>query len=282
MLKANHLTVRIGAQVLLDDFTVDFAAGQLTMVVGPNGAGKTTLLRCLDGELAPTEGGVELAHRAIGDWPRDQLARARAVLPQRSTLDFPFSVNDVVLMGRMPHPTSDAQDRAIAAEVLAWCDCAQLSARAYTSLSGGEQQRVQIARVLAQIGQPRAAQERFLLLDEPVAALDLSHQYALLRLLKRLSGQDQVGVVCTLHNLNLVAQFADRAIVIDQGMLVADGAPIEVFTEETVSAVFNLDVSVQKHPENDSIPLIIPRLFQTHSHLSTDAEIENKLLTASV
>ncbi len=262
MLRAIGVSVRIGEHRLLDNFSAAFAPGELAMVVGPNGAGKTTLLRCLDGELTPTGGRVELARRPIGQWPRIELARRRAVLPQQSTLDFPFSVTDVVLMGRMPHPTSEAQNRAIAAETLEWCDCAQLGERAYTSLSGGEQQRVQTARVLAQIRAPGAATEtpeRFLLLDEPVSALDLSHQYALLRLLKRLAG-DGIGMVCTLHNLNLVAQFADRAVVIDRGMLVADGAPLEVFTEETLSHVFNLEVAVRRHPDDDSIPLLLPRL----------------------
>ncbi|MGI9310192.1 MAG: heme ABC transporter ATP-binding protein [bacterium] len=258
MLNASHVTVRVGAQVLLDNFTAAFAPGELTMVVGPNGAGKTTLLRCLDGELTPSDGGVELARRALREWPRARLARMRAALPQRSTLDFPFSVADVVLMGRMPHSTSDARNRAIADEVLALCDCAGLGARAYTTLSGGEQQRVQTARVLAQIWD--GPDGRFLLLDEPVSALDLSHQYALLRLLKRLSRDERIGIVCTLHNLNLVAQFADRAIIIDRGMTIADGAPIEVFTEATVSNVFNLDIAVRRHPDAAEVPLLIPHL----------------------
>ena len=260
MLRASGVSVRIGPHRLLDNLTVEFAPGELVMVIGPNGAGKTTLLRCLDGELSPTEGSVELGGRPVGQWPRIELARKRAVLPQQSALDFPFSVTDVVLMGRMPHPTSEAENRIIAAEVLEWCDCAQLGERAYTSLSGGEQQRVQTARVLAQMRGPAASKARFLLLDEPASALDLSHQYALLRLLKRLSARDGMGVVCTLHNLNLVAQFADRAIVIDRGMLVADGAPMDVFTEETLRHVFNLEVAVRRHPDDDSVPLLIPRL----------------------
>ena len=191
MLSANGVYVTVGPHVLLDNFTAEFAAGELVIVVGPNGAGKTTLLRCLDGELTPTRGGIEFARRPIGEWRRNDLARKRAVLPQQSTLDFPFSVTDVVLMGRMPHPTPDRENRAIADLMLEWCDCTGLGERAYTSLSGGEQQRVQIARVLAQIRDPRESTGRFLLLDEPVSALDLSHQYALLRLLKRLSSRRQ-------------------------------------------------------------------------------------------
>ena len=289
-------------------------------MVGPNGAGKTTLLRCLDGELAPSAGRVELAGRALGDWPRMELARARAVLPQQSTLDFPFSALDVALLGRIPHfgggggggGGGNAADRAIAMRALQMCDCAGLEERAYPSLSGGEKQRVQTARALAQLfnagdgggdvggdgddgagdgdgdagdgaggdgaGDGRGdgdgdgadgdsihgvsntgAGARFLLLDEPVSALDLRHQYQLLGLLKSLS-RDGLGVVCTLHNLNLVAQFADRAIIIDRGMLVADGAPLEVFTEETIGHVFDLEVRIRPHPDDPQVPLLIPRL----------------------
>ena len=331
MLRAEHLTVRVRAddRALLDDLTLTFAPGELTAVVGPNGAGKTTLLRCLDGELAPSNGRVELAGRALGDWPRMELARARAVLPQQSTLDFPFSALDVALLGRIPHfgggggGAGNAADRAIAMRALALCDCAGLEERAYPSLSGGEKQRVQPARALAQLfnagdvggdgvggdgagdgesgsgdgvgddgadgdgdgggdgdgdgdgggdgdgdddgdgggdgGDGKNPGARFLLLDEPVSALDLRHQYQLLGLLKSLS-RDGLGVVCTLHNLNLVAQFADRAIIIDRGMLVADGAPLEVFTEETIGHVFDLEVRIRPHPDDPQVPLLIPRL----------------------
>lgn len=264
MLKIDHLCVRAGGRMLLDDLTLAFAAGELAMVVGPNGAGKTTLLRCLDGELPPSNGRVELAGRALGDWPRFELARARAVLPQQSTLDFPFSVRDVVLLGRIPHGSGgDAEDRAIARRALALCDCAGLEERAYPSLSGGEKQRVQTARVLAQLFDARLSDghdaARFLLLDEPASALDLRHQYQLLILLKTLTRADRIGVVCALHNLNLVAQFADRAVIIDRGMVVADGAPPEVFTEETLSHVFDLDVGIHPHPDDAEVPLLIPR-----------------------
>lgn len=265
MLAACRISVQSGTHLLLDNFTAQFAPGELVMVVGPNGAGKTTLLRCLDGELMPTHGHIEFARRPIGEWPSRELACARAVLPQHSSLDFPFSVKDVVLMSRIPHSTSDAENRAIAAEALQLCDCTQFISRAYTSLSGGEQQRVQIARVIAQIHDRRATRERFLLLDEPVSALDLSHQYALMRLLKNLSSQHKIGIVCALHNLNLVAQFADRVLIMAHGMLVADGAPLTVFTEPTLHKVFNLEISVQQHPQDDSIPLLIPKLHDTRA-----------------
>jgi len=282
MLRASNLTVRGGRRALLDSVTVAFAPGELTALVGPNGAGKTTLLRCLDGELQPAAGGVALGGRALADWPRVELARARAVLPQESTLNFPFSALDVVLLGRIPHATGDAADAAIARRALALCDCAGFAERDYTSLSGGEKQRVQTARVLAQIldgvdvGDGESDGDRdgdgdggidgdgelaakFLLLDEPVSALDLRHQYRLLDLLKRLT-RAGLGVITALHNLNLVAQFAERALLIDRGRLVADGAPLEVFTAQTLSQVFALDVGVHPHPDDATLPLLLPKL----------------------
>lgn len=271
MLRASNLRVTAGGRALLDDVSLTFAPGELAAVVGPNGAGKTTLLRCLDGELAPAAGRVELHGRALADWRRRDLARARAVLPQQSTLDFPFSALDVVLLGRIPHASGDAADRKIARRALALSDCAGLDERDYPSLSGGEKQRVQTARALAQLfdgdgvgdgdgDTARGGYARFLLLDEPTAALDLRHQYQLLGLLKTLARADGLGVVCALHNLNLVAQFADRATVLERGMVVADGAPLDVFTEETVGEVFDLDVNIRAHPDDARVPLLIPKL----------------------
>ena len=297
-LRARGVSVVAGGCTLLDSINVDFAAGELTMIVGPNGAGKTTLLRCLDGEMTPTRGAVDFADQPIRAWRRDELARRRAVLPQQSSLDFPFSALDVVLMGRMPHRTSPAQDRAIAEHALAMCDAAHLQPRAYTQLSGGEQQRVQIARVLAQAADESAGggngdshsdgksnserkskpnskrnvardnehtAAKFLLLDEPVAALDLRHQHALLTLLRQLTQSGRCGVICTLHNLNLAAQFADRAIVLHEGKVVDDGAPRAVFNETTIRRVFGVSVSVREHPDDCEVVLLVPRIGAARS-----------------
>lgn len=255
-----QLSVDIGRSRLVHNLSLDIPAGELCMVVGPNGAGKTTLLRALAGDIAPSAGAIHLGGKSLDQWSHHELALSRAVLPQYSSLDFPFTVMDVVLMGRMPHPANPRADEEIARDVLAHCDVAHLADRAFPTLSGGEQQRVQTARVLAQVWHSDGATARFLLLDEPVSALDLSHQYRLLGLLRQLARESRLGVICTLHNLNLAAQFADRCLILDRGRLVADGMPAEVFTLETLSNVFDLDIWIQQHPENPDIPLIVPRL----------------------
>ena len=260
MYEVDQLTVQIGSHVLLHGLTTAFPAGELCMVAGPNGAGKTTLLKCLDGEITCAQGNVNFNHKSVQQWSKKQLATMRAVLPQTSTLDFPFTLRDVVLMGRLPHETGEQDNNEIIDEVTTLCDCVHILDRAFPTLSGGEQQRAHTARVLAQVWRPHPYHDRFLLLDEPVSALDLSHQYALLKLLKSLAKKQNIGIICTLHNLNLAAQFADRCVILDQGRLVADGSPSEVFTEVTLSNVFDLDIWIKPHPEDASIPLIVPKL----------------------
>ncbi|NKB60868.1 MAG: heme ABC transporter ATP-binding protein [Gammaproteobacteria bacterium] len=260
MLRVKDISVKISDHLLLDGFSCDFPTGQLCMILGPNGAGKTTLLRCLDGEITPSNGLIELNGRSLSKWTNLELATQRAVLPQHSNLDFPFTVQDVVLMGRTPHDTSEEQDQEIAHCVLAHCDCTHLIDRAFPTLSGGEQQRVHTARILAQVWLRVADQSRFLLLDEPVSALDLSHQYALLQLLQRLAKEQQIGIICSLHNLNLAAQFADRCILIENGRLVADGSAKVVLNKGILSQVFGIEMWVTPHPQNPSIPLIMPTL----------------------
>ena len=260
MFNISQISVQVGEHMLLHSLSAELHAGQLCMVVGPNGAGKTTLLKCLDGEIRPTGGSIEFNNRILDQWPTGELAKSRGVLPQHSSLDFPFTVQDVVLMGRMPHDTSAEANLKIAQQALEVCDCRHLAHRAFTTLSGGEQQRTQTARVLAQVWQDRPAQSRFLLLDEPISALDLSHQHSLLNLLRDLARNQGIGVLCSLHNLNLAAQYADRCLILDRGRLVADGKAAEVFTKETLSNVFDLDIWLDHHPQDPSIPLVLPRI----------------------
>ena len=260
MYRVNDLSVGRSGLWLLDGVSCEFPVGKLCMVLGPNGAGKTTLLRCLDGGLKPSRGTVELDGRPLSQWTHQALATRRGVLPQHSNLDFPFTVWDVVLMGRSPHPTTDQENQAIVEQVLDYCDCLHLASRSFPTLSGGEQQRVHTARVLVQIWQSDNDLPRYLILDEPVSALDLSHQYALFHLLKGWIEKFPLGIICSLHNLNLAAQFADRCLLLDQGKLITSGTAQQVLTEPTLSRIFDLDMQVSPHPQNPNIPLIMPKL----------------------
>ncbi|MEB6338104.1 heme ABC transporter ATP-binding protein [Serratia rhizosphaerae] len=245
-LTAQQLRYRLGERRLIHDVSLSIASAEMVAIIGPNGAGKSTLLRLLTGYLQPDCGECRLLGRPLEQWTPDQLAKVRAVMRQHSELAFPFSVEDVVAMGRAPHGMRDAAQAVH--EVMAQTDCLSLASRDYRRLSGGEQQRVQLARVLAQLWQPQPS-PRWLFLDEPTSALDLYHQQHTLRLLHDLTRQQPLAVCCVLHDLNLAALYADRILLLHQGRLVADGTPDEVLQAETLTRWYQADLGVMTHPE---------------------------------
>ncbi|MEZ5510390.1 MAG: heme ABC transporter ATP-binding protein [Gammaproteobacteria bacterium] len=246
-LETRNLQGQIGSRRLIHGLDLAIAAGECVAVVGPNGAGKTTLFRLLSGELQPHAGQVLLNRRELRHWSLNQLARMRAVLPQSSTLQFAFTVQEVVAMGRMPHDTGRLTDAAIVDEVMTLCDVKRLALRAYTELSGGERQRVQLARVLAQVWQPVPEGERLLLLDEPTSALDLAHQLELMLVVKQVCQAD-IAVLIIVHDLNLAARFADRILMLHEGRAVALGTPADVMRADLIECVFNVKTRVIEHP----------------------------------
>lgn len=247
VLQLHQLGFHTGGRDLLQDINLQVVEGECVAVVGPNGAGKSTLFRTLSGEWSPTAGDVRFDGKPLGKWTLSDLAKLRAVMPQSSSLSFPFEARDVILMGRMPHDTGREQDEHIVEEVMAVCDVQHLARRHYTALSGGERQRVQLARVLAQIWQPVSTGRRLLLLDEPTSALDLSHQLDLMQLVRDVCGK-AVTVLVIVHDLNLAARFADRVMMLHNGMSVAVGEPREVMRPDLIECVFKVKTQVIEHP----------------------------------
>lgn len=252
MLKATGLGCARGGCRILQEIDFTLAAGEVVAVLGTNGAGKSTLMATLTGELVAQAGSVELDGRALADWPASQRARRMAVLPQVSTLAFPFACEEVVALGRMPHDTGLQRDHEIIDSALAAADVAHLRGRDYLTLSGGERQRVHLARVLAQLWDVPAA---CLLLDEPTASLDLAHQQLTLAQ-ARLVADRGGAVLVILHDLNLAARYADRILLLDRGRMLALGSPWQVLEAERIRSVFGVQVQVQPHPLQDC-PLII-------------------------
>ncbi|MGH4027900.1 heme ABC transporter ATP-binding protein [Actinomycetota bacterium Odt1-20B] len=251
--EADGVRVRLGGRDVLAGVTLAARAGEVLALVGPNGAGKSTLLAALAADLPADEGVVRVCGRPATGWSAPELALRRAVLPQSAALSFPFTVEEVVRMGRAPwagtRRGSDEDDDRVVAESLAATEVDAFAARPFAALSGGERARVALARVLAQ----RAP---LLLLDEPTAALDLRHQELVLRLCReRAAAGDAVVVV--LHDLGLAAAYADRAAVLCDGRVAAEGAPGEVFTEELLSRVYRQRVDVFPHPRT-GVPLVTP------------------------
>ncbi len=247
LLAITQLGCRVDDRWLVQGVDLTACVGECVAIVGPNGAGKSTLFRLLSGEWQPSEGQIQFNQKALADWPLQQLATLRAVLPQSSGLQFPFKVEEVVLMGRMPHDTGYEVDQQIAREVMALCDVLPLQHRTYTQLSGGERQRVQLARVLAQIWKPVTAGKRLLLLDEPTSALDLSHQLALMNAVRHVC-ESEVTTLVIVHDLNLAARFADRILMLHGGKPVAVGSPREVLRPDLLECVFDVKAKVIEHP----------------------------------
>ena len=254
MLALRSVSVRKGPATLLDGLSLEVAPGEVVAIVGPNGAGKTTALRVLAGETPPTDGAAHLNVQPLAALAPRDLARQRAVLPQQSALAFAFSVLDVVLLGRTPHAAPHADDLAAAERAMRRAGVLHLAARRYPTLSGGEQQRVHLARALAQLD--GGAEARYLLLDEPTSALDLAHQHAVLRV-ARAEATAGVGVLAVLHDLNLAAQYADRIAVLAAGKLVAVGTAEAVLTPAVVRCAFGISVVVTQNP-CAACPLVVP------------------------
>jgi iron complex transport system ATP-binding protein len=255
MLSVEDLSVERGGATVLAGIDLALQPGEVLGVLGPNGAGKSTLLGALSGELAPARGEVLLDQRRLGDWPGGERARRLAVLPQSSTLNFAFRVDQVVAMGRLPHASGRLCDEQIVRAALQAADAQHLAERSYLALSGGERQRVHLARVLAQLWPGGAGQ--VLLLDEPTSMLDPLHQHTTLQAVRAFAEQG-AAVLVILHDLNLAARYCDRLLLLERGRAHALGSPEQVLRAEPLQAVFGLEVLVQRHPERGH-PLIVAR-----------------------
>jgi iron complex transport system ATP-binding protein len=257
MLEAIHISKKIGNKRLLDDVSIQVRPGEVVAIIGPNGAGKSTLMRILSGELHPTAGERKLCNTPIEKWVPLKRAQMLAVLPQHSNLTFLFDVEQVVSIGRYPHAKQSdlARDEAIIAQAMSAAGIDHLSTQVYPTLSGGEQQRVHLARTLAQIWEMPEGNQRYLLLDEPTASLDPSHQHTVLSVARRFANE-QTGVLTVLHDLNLASMYADRIVLLVDGKIMAEGKPADVLTRDILQNAFNTPVSVTHHPELDC-PLIV-------------------------
>lgn len=249
LVEVADLNYSVSGRELLRNITFRLTDGELLAVLGRNGAGKSTLLRHLTGELGKE--GVRMFGQPLREYAAADLARRRAALPQQTPLTFAYEVLDVVLLGRIPHGRRETpEDREIARAALARVGLAGFEHRNILTLSGGEQQRVHLARVLAQLWADPAAPEqpaRVLLLDEPTSSLDLAHQHATLRLARELCTQG-VGVIAVLHDLNLAAQYADRVLIVAGGRVTALGTPEAVLTPAIIEEAFGHRVAVTPHP----------------------------------
>jgi len=254
-IEAQSLTVRVGAKALIDQITLSIGQGEAVALVGPNGAGKSTLLRALSGEIAASAGVVRLKGRDPRRYSPWALAQRRAVLSQDITVAFPFTVAEVIAMG-----TGERRGAAVEAlvdDALDEVDLTGFRDRIIGTLSGGEQQRAQLARVLVQLACGEAqCGPGVLLLDEPTASLDLCHQLDLMAIVERCHRRGTT-VIAVLHDLNLAALFAKRIVVLDRGTLAGDGSPQQTMTDAMLRRVFGVADAVNRIPAQGS-PFVLP------------------------
>jgi len=239
--RLQNVGMHYGPIEVLRGVTLSFDRSELAAIIGPNGAGKSTLLSIMAGMLPQHTGECRLDGKPLAKWPRKLFAQSVSVVPQLQSVEFPFSAEQVVLMGRMPFSDGmfeSASDEAAVTHAMEITDTVQFRHRDFRTLSGGERQRVIVASALAQ--SPKA-----LLLDEPTTFLDLEHQVSLYRLLRSLCGGGLLAISVT-HDINLAAAYADRIIMLHNGTIVADGKPHEVIHNASIRTVFSTDVEIQQ------------------------------------
>lgn len=251
-LTAQDVEFRVNGVPLVHDVTISAQPGELLGVVGPNGAGKSTLMELLSRDRHPTAGMVALDERNLMEYGPVELAKLRAVLPQQTVVRFPFTAQDVVLMGRHPYHADPAnsheRDLAAVRDAMTVTDTLELAERIFPSLSGGEQTRVALARILAQ-------QTPVILLDEPTSTLDVHHQEHTMQVLRDRTAAGAT-VVAVLHDLNLAAAYADQLVLMAAGAIAASGIPRRVLQADLLTETYRQRMRVMDHPHRDC-PLVV-------------------------
>ncbi|SDF00314.1 iron complex transport system ATP-binding protein [Paracoccus isoporae] len=245
---ARDLSLRLRRRLILNRVAMTAPPGALTAIIGPNASGKTTLLRALTGEIAPDHGQVALNGRDLAALSPGMLAAKRAVLPQHSVISFPFTASEIVRIGLTASAHPEARRNVLIRSALAAVDLPDFAGRLYQEMSGGEQQRVQLARALAQVWRPTGDDgPNWLLLDEPVSSLDIAHQLTVMRLARDYASRGG-GVVAVMHDLNLTAMFADHVVLMRNGQVQGEGAPAEVLTDALLSKAYGCNLAVSRTP----------------------------------
>lgn len=257
MLSAKSLHLAYGSKQVISDLDLELERGQLLGLIGPNGSGKTSLIRSLSGILKPVSGSISLSNKNIATFSEQERARQIAVVPQSAYLPPAFMVFETVALGRTPHLSwlghLGAHDLDIIQRVLHASEIEHLSDRRINELSGGEQQRVLLARALAQ-------DCPILLLDEPTAHLDLHHQVSLLNLVRRMAHEQNLAVLIAMHDLNLASLYTDYLVLLVDGRIRAAGTPTEVLTTETLQNAYQVPLQVHPNPRHGS-PWVVLQPF---------------------
>jgi iron complex transport system ATP-binding protein len=257
MLRTENIHYSIGKKIILNGISAQFKPGDFNMILGPNGSGKSTFLKIFSGEISKYNGSVYYGDEKIAGIKKEELAKQRAVMSQQPELSFPLTVEEVVMMGRYPHFTfnPNKKDIDICRQVMERMNLSSFSERNYLTLSGGEKQRVQYTRVLAQIWEKPTAGYRYLFLDEPLTSLDINYQQEFLQIAREFANEHTI-LIAVMHDINLAIQYADQLYFLKQGNLVVNGSPDKVISPELLKHVFDVDISIIDNPVSKK-PLVI-------------------------
>jgi iron complex transport system ATP-binding protein len=257
MLRTENISYKIGGKTILNKISASFLPGQFNMILGPNGSGKSSWLKIFSGEIKAFSGDVFYADQHISSFNAITLAKQRAVMSQQPELSFPLSVEEVVLMGRYPHFSFNPgrHDELICNEVIATMQLTQLKDRNYVTLSGGEKQRVQFARMLAQIWETPGDGYRYIFLDEPLNNLDINYQQEFLQTAQSMANHNTI-LIAVMHDINLALQYADKVFFLKNGELAASGPPATIVTEKVIEEVFSIKAHIINNPISNS-PLVV-------------------------
>jgi iron complex transport system ATP-binding protein len=257
MLRTENISFSVGKKQILKNVSASFLPGEFNMILGPNGSGKSSFLKIFSGEINKFQGTVLYDDKKIKELRKEELAKKRAVMSQQADLSFPLLVEEVVMMGRYPHFTfnPNKKDIAICNEVIERMNLVEFKERNYLTLSGGEKQRVQYARVLAQVWEKPTDGYRYLFLDEPLNSLDISYQHEFLQVAVELI-KDHTVLIAVMHDINLAAHYADNLFFFKEGELVVHGKPKDILSAGMIEKVFNIKTTVIENPVTGK-PLII-------------------------
>ena len=264
MLKAENINFSIGKKKILSNINLTFQPGEFNMILGPNGSGKSSFLKICCGEISHFEGGILYDDKNIRKIKKEELAKNRAVMSQLPELNFPLLVDEVVMMGRYPHFAfnPNKKDQAICDEVIEKMNLQAFKNRNYLTLSGGEKQRVQYARVLAQVWEKPVTGYRYLFLDEPLTSLDINYQQEFLQLASEFA-RDNTLLVAVMHDINLAIQYADKLFFLKEGKVVAYGQPNEIVNEALIRNVYDVKASIIVNPVSNNPLVIYDRILES-------------------
>jgi iron complex transport system ATP-binding protein len=258
MLNIENIAYSIKGKNILNNISENFIAGKINVILGPNGSGKSTLLKIISGEIVDFTGNVKYNQLNISSIGIKNLSKIRAVLTQQSVLQFPLTIEEIILMGRYPHfdfnPTRN--DLKICQEVIDMFGLNNMKERNYLTLSGGEKQRVQFARVMAQVWENNATSNRYIFLDEPLNSLDIKYQKEFLELIKKFITPNTI-VIAILHDINISIKYADKLHFMKEGKIIASGTSTDIIDTQLIKNVFGIEVDIIENPLDKSQKIVV-------------------------